>query len=98
METTKIGKRGTVVIPVALHRRFGFTEGSLVIAEEQAEGVLLRPAAAVPVEVYTPERIAEFLLTNAVDEADFRRAEKDVRAMGFSPGKIGHLRPKTRRK
>jgi AbrB family looped-hinge helix DNA binding protein len=93
METTKIGKRGTVVIPAALRRRFGFTEGSLVIAEEQPEGVLLRPAAAVPIEIYSPERIAEFLLTNAVDEADYRRAEREVRALGLSPRQIAHRRP-----
>ncbi len=93
METTKIGKRGTVVIPVSLRRRFGFAEGSLVIAEEQPEGVLLRPAAAVPIEVYSPERIAEFLLTNAVDEADYRRAKEDVRALGLSPRKVTHRRP-----
>lgn len=98
METTKIGKRGTIVIPAGLRRRFGFTEGSLVIAEEQTDGVLLRPAAAVPIEIYSPERTAEFLLTNAVDEEDYRQAEKDVRAMGLSPKKIEHRPPKNRKK
>lgn len=98
METTKIGKRGTVVIPAGLRRRFGFTEGSLVIAEEKADGVLLRPAAAVPIEIYSPERIAEFLLTNAVDEEDYRKAENDVRALGIPPKKVNHCRPKKRKK
>ncbi len=55
-ETSKVGKRGAVVIPASLRRRFGITEGSLVIAEERAEGVLIRPAAAFPLEMYTPER------------------------------------------
>ena len=65
-KTSTVGKQGAVVIPASLRRRFGITEGSLVIAEERAEGVLIRPAAAFPLEMYTPERQAEFLLSNAV--------------------------------
>ena len=34
-ELSKVGKRGAVVIPAALRRRFGIKEGSLVIAEAQ---------------------------------------------------------------
>jgi hypothetical protein len=36
-------------------------EGSIVIAEETGDGILIRPAMVVPVERYTPERKAEFL-------------------------------------
>jgi len=71
--TSRVGKRGTVVIPAALRRRFGIEEGSLVIAEDREEGILIRPAVAVPLESYTPERRAEFLLSNAVDEEDYAR-------------------------
>lgn len=97
METTKIGKRGTVVIPVLLRRKFGFTEGSLVIAEAMEDGVLLRPAVAVPMEVYTPERIAEFLLTNAIDEEEYQEARKEVKRMALNPSKIKHGRPKRKK-
>ena len=69
-EMSKVGKRGAVVIPASLRRRFGIKEGSLVIAEGRAEGVLIRPAAAFPIEMYAPERQAEFLLSNAVDALD----------------------------
>src|SRR5215204_4706309 len=72
--TSRVGKRGTVVIPAALRRRFGIEEGSLVIVEDREEGILIRPAAAVPLESYTPERRAEFLLSGAVDEEDYARA------------------------
>ncbi|MBE3142751.1 MAG: AbrB/MazE/SpoVT family DNA-binding domain-containing protein, partial [Planctomycetes bacterium] len=65
-EKTKIGRRGAVVIPIGLRKKYGFEEGSLVIAEARAEGVLLRPVATIPLEIYTPERKAEFLLNNAV--------------------------------
>ena len=64
-----------MVILAALLRCFGIEEGSLVIAEDREEGILIRPAVAVPLESYTPERRAEFLLSNAVDEEDYARAK-----------------------
>lgn len=91
--TTKVGKRGAVVIPASLRRRFGIKEGALVIAEERAEGVLIRPAAAFPVEIYSPERRAEFLLSNAVDAEDYARARKEVQKLGLNPDTIPHYHP-----
>ena len=91
--TTKVGKRGTVVIPAPLRRRFGLEEGSLVLAEAREDGVLIRPAMAVPVEIYSPERKAEFLLSNAVDEEDYERAKEKVRKLGLEPATIPHSRP-----
>jgi AbrB family looped-hinge helix DNA binding protein len=88
--TSRVGKRGTIVIPAALRRRFGIEEGSLVIAEDREEGILIRPAVAVPLESYTPERRAEFLLSNAVDAGDYARAQEEVRKMGLDPAAIEH--------
>jgi len=48
------------VISSCLRRRFGIEEGPLLIAEGREEGILLRPALAVPLESYSPERKAEF--------------------------------------
>lgn len=93
METTKVGKRGAVVVPAALRRKYGLDEGSLVLAEETPEGILLRPAVALPVEIYSAERKAQFLLSDAVDEEDYRTAEEEVRSMGLDPAKIGHVKP-----
>lgn len=61
-ETSKVGKRGTLVIPAKLRNRFGLKEGSLVIAEETPEGILLRPAIAMPTTVFTQEQVEELLL------------------------------------
>jgi len=88
-----MGKRGTIVIPAEFRKRFGLDEGALILAEEREDGILLRPAVAVPVEVYTPERRAEFLLNNAVDDEDYREAAKEVRAMGLDPDDIPHRKP-----
>ncbi|HKN01355.1 MAG TPA: AbrB/MazE/SpoVT family DNA-binding domain-containing protein [Candidatus Binataceae bacterium] len=90
---TRIGRRGTIVIPAKLRRRFGLEEGSFAVAEEREEGVLIRPAVVMPVEVYTPERRAEFLLNNAVNAADYRRARAEVKRMGLDPNRIDHLKP-----
>jgi len=91
--TSRMGKRGTIVVPAELRERYGLDEGTLIIAEEREDGILLRPAVAVPVEVYTPERRAEFLLTNAIDDEDYRETVKEVRAMGLDPDDIPHRRP-----
>lgn len=93
IEPSKVGKRGTIVIPAGLRRRFGIEEGSLVIAEERDEGVLIRPAVAIALEVYTPKRRAEFLLSNAVDENDYAQAVKAVRKLGLDPKTIPHKKP-----
>jgi len=90
--TSRVGKRGTIVVPARLRERYGFNEGALVIAEEREDGILLRPAVAFPVEVYSPERRAEFLLTNAVDDEDYRQAIDEVRSMGLDPDAIPHRR------
>jgi AbrB family looped-hinge helix DNA binding protein len=93
MESAKVGKRGAIIVPAKLRRRFGIEEGSIVTAEEKDDGILIRPAVIVPVERYTPERKAEFLLSNAVDDSDYRRARKAVRKLGLDPDKILHRRP-----
>ena len=92
MQSARVGKRGAIVVPARLRKRFGIEEGSIVVAEETADGILIRPAVVVPVERYTPERKAEFLLSNAVDDADYRNARREVRKLGLNPDAIPHRR------
>ena len=47
-----------------------------------------------PVDRSRPERKAEFLLSNAIDDADYRKARKEVWKLGLDPDSIPHLRPK----
>jgi hypothetical protein len=44
-------------------------------------------------EDYTPERLAEFLLSNAVDAQDYADSVAEVRRMGLDPDKIPHYKP-----
>jgi len=93
INTIKIGRRGTVVIPAPIRRTYGFEEGSMVIVETRSEGILLRPVVTLPVEIYTPERKAEFLLNNTITPEDYAAAVKEVRGMGLNPEKIPHKKP-----
>jgi AbrB family looped-hinge helix DNA binding protein len=92
-ETGTIGKKGVFTIPAAMRKRFGLQDGSLVIAEERDEGILLRPAVATAVEMYSDQRSAEFLLSNAVDAEDYAQAREDVQAMGIDPDTVLHRKP-----
>ena len=92
-EAGRVGKRGTFVIPAPLRRRFGLVEGSEVIAEETPDGILIRPAITIALEIYSTERKAEFILSNAVDEEDYARALEEVRKLGLDPNTIPHAHP-----
>lgn len=93
VKTSMVGKRGAIVLPLELCRRFGIEEGSYVLVEATEEGILLKPAAGKPIEIYTPERKAQFLLMNAVDAEDYAQAVEEVRGMGLDPDKIPHDKP-----
>src|SRR5437899_7937505 len=86
----QVNRDGSIRLPDALRQRFRLREGSVVIAEERAEGILLRPADLV--EVYTPERKAEFRLGNATTVEDYAEAVAEVRRMGLDPDRINHFR------
>jgi AbrB family looped-hinge helix DNA binding protein len=93
METAKVGKRGAIIVPSRLRKRFGIEEGALVTAEETEDGILIRPAVVLPVERYTPQRKAEFLLSTATTRADYKRVRREVRKLGIDPDSIPHRRP-----
>ncbi len=48
----------------------------------------------MPVEEYSAERKAEFLLSNAVDEVDYASAVQEVRKLGVDPEAVLHERPR----
>jgi AbrB family looped-hinge helix DNA binding protein len=97
MNTAKLGKRGTLVIPAKLRQRFALKEGDLLVTEEREDGILLRPAVAIPVEIYTPQRKAEFFLNNSVTKEDYDEACRTIREdFGLDPAKIPYTDPKMR--
>ena len=55
-----ISSRGTLTLPAKLRQSLGLKADDQLIAETVPEGLLLRPAVTLPVEIYTERRIAEF--------------------------------------
>src|SRR5215510_7561781 len=89
----RVSKRGTIVIPTKLRRQFHLEERAYIIVEACDESILIRPASLHPIEIYTPERKAQFLLMNAVDAVDYAEAVREVRNMGLEPDTIPHDKP-----
>jgi len=94
MQVVKVGKRGTIIVPAKLRKRYGIDEGTLVTTEAREGGVLIRPAMVVPVERYTPERKAEFLLSTATTAKDYQNARREVKKLGFDPDTVPHRKPR----
>jgi AbrB family looped-hinge helix DNA binding protein len=85
VETIKMGKRGTLVLPAKLRKQFGLEDGSLLITETKDGEIRLRPAVAYEVEIYTPERKAELLLNNAMTKEEWDEIALEVRSWGLDP-------------
>ena len=58
--TLTITSRGVVTLPAKLRAALGLKPDDQLIAETTPEGLLLRPAVTLPVEIYSDKRIGEF--------------------------------------
>jgi bifunctional DNA-binding transcriptional regulator/antitoxin component of YhaV-PrlF toxin-antitoxin module len=58
--TLSISGRGLIALPAKMREAAGIQPQDNIIAETTPEGILLRPAATIPIEIYSDERIAEF--------------------------------------
>ena len=58
--TLTINSRGVVTLPAKLRQAMGLKADDQLIAETTPQGLLLRPAVTLPLELYTPERLQEF--------------------------------------
>lgn len=64
-----ITSRGVITLPAKLRQALGMKADDLLIAETTPEGLLLRPAVTLPVEIYSDKRVREF------DEAEAELAK-----------------------
>jgi AbrB family looped-hinge helix DNA binding protein len=58
--TLTVSSRGLVTLPAKIRQAMGLKPDDLLIAETTPEGLLLRPAVTLPVEMYSEKRIREF--------------------------------------
>jgi AbrB family looped-hinge helix DNA binding protein len=55
-----VSSRGLITLPAKFRQAAGIRPEDTLIAETTGEGILLRPAVTLPVEMYSPERVVEF--------------------------------------
>lgn len=58
--TLTITSRGVITLPAKLRQAMGLRPDDQLIAETTPDGLLLRPAITLPLEVYSPSRVQEF--------------------------------------
>jgi bifunctional DNA-binding transcriptional regulator/antitoxin component of YhaV-PrlF toxin-antitoxin module len=68
--------RGVVTLPARMREAAGFPPNGQILAETTREGLLLRPAITLPVEIYSAERIAEFDEAEAELDKTLRRKKQ----------------------
>ena len=77
--TVTLSSRGVVSLPAKLRRAMGLKADDQLIAETTPEGLLLRPAVTLPVEIYSDKRIQEFDQAEAELAVVLRRKNKRAR-------------------
>ena len=62
MNVVKMGKKGQISIPKAILDRLGVEGEQMMLVDATEDGaIVLRPTGVYPVEIYSEERIREFL-------------------------------------
>lgn len=76
--TLPVSKRGTVTLPPELRRKLGLDRlpNPLVLLEDREDGVLLRPAAVVPVRDLPLETLRQWV---AEDEEALRKFKSTLK-------------------
>ena len=74
--TVTVTGRGVITLPAKLRQALGLKPDDQLIAETTPEGLLLRPAVTLPVEIYTDKRVAEFDAAEADLEKALSRRKK----------------------
>jgi antitoxin PrlF len=77
--TLTITSRGVVTLPAKLRQALGLKADDQLIAETTPDGLLLRPAITLPVEIYSEKRIREFDEAEAELDKVLRRKKKPAR-------------------
>jgi AbrB family looped-hinge helix DNA binding protein len=77
--TLTVTSRGVVTLPARLRAALGLKADDQLIAETTPEGLLLRPAVTLPVEIYSDKRVAEFDAAEAELAKLLRRKKKPAR-------------------
>jgi len=80
MKTTlTVTSRGVITLPAKLRQALGLKADDQLIAETTPEGLLLRPAVTLPIEMYSDKRVREFDEAEAELARVLQRKKKPAR-------------------
>jgi AbrB family looped-hinge helix DNA binding protein len=80
MGIVRMNEKGQVTIPREIRDKLHIQKGDPLLVDLDAQGVIrLQPAAVLPVETYSDERVKEFAKENALTVAEKRRFRKLLR-------------------
>jgi antitoxin PrlF len=75
-EIAQVSGRGTVTLPARIRKELGLREGDVLRVRLVDGSIQLTPTAVVPIELYTEERIAEFLAAAEMTPEELARARE----------------------
>jgi AbrB family looped-hinge helix DNA binding protein len=70
MSVSLVGERGQVTIPKEIRNRLGIKPRSAVILEEKDGALVIRPAATVPIRIYSDEFVKQLEEDNTLREGE----------------------------
>lgn len=74
MELVKLGRKGQLSIPKAVLKRVGIEQEMPLLIDTTPDGaIILRQAAVYPMELYSDDRIQEFLMADAITPIQKRK-------------------------
>ena len=59
-QTLIVSTRGQITLPADIRKQFGIKSGEPVIIEDRNGELVLKPAAVLAVEMYSPEQVAKW--------------------------------------
>ena len=82
MDNLIVSGRGQITLPAKLRKRLGIEPGGVVVAEEKDGALVLRPAAVLPVRIYTDEEVDRWAREDSfkddAERTDFDRRLKAI--------------------
>jgi AbrB family looped-hinge helix DNA binding protein len=80
MNVVKLGRKGQVSIPKSVLTQVGLDGESMLIIDAMQDGsIILRPAGVYPIEMYSNERVKEFLDTDDITPEEQQRLKRKLK-------------------
>ena len=81
MSIVTMSEKGQVTIPQEIRKSLNISKGDALVVEMDAQGaIIMRPAAVLPIENYSAERLKEFAVADAMTASERRRLQKALNA------------------